>query len=86
MVAGMSISTSIQFLDGGHPDYIKALNGTREERKAWEEDNGSTDDRPGAVIEDTEDAYYETSDEYGGWIIPIATLPAGTTHIVISRG
>lgn len=86
----MSIQTSINFYNANHPDYIAAINGTPEERKEWEEDNGPIEDRPGAMIETDRafgkpDCVQETNDEYGGWVIDLSSIPKEATHIVIYR-
>lgn len=82
----MSISTHIHFRNANDPRYLKAINGTPEQRQAWEEDEGRITDRPGAPIELEEGAgYEETDDEYGGWIIAVADIPKDATHIVIAR-
>jgi len=83
----MGVYTNISFLNANDPEYIKVVNGTKEEIREWESDNGPLEDRPGSWIKcDSSDHVQETNDEYGGWLIPVATLPPGTTHILVSRG
>ncbi len=77
----MSIQTSIQFLNANDPEFVKAQE-TPESWAEWSDENGGA---PGAVIE-WEGGYEETEDEYGGWIIDLADIPPGTTHIYITRG
>lgn len=82
----MSIHTNINFLNANDPKFLEAKNGTSKQLLEWEEEWGSIQDRPGAVIEVDEDDYVDaTDDEYGGWLIDLSKLPKNTTHIVISR-
>jgi hypothetical protein len=82
----MSIQINIKFLNACNPKFMKALNGSSQEQEEWQEDNGTFTDRPGAVIEcDGDDGVYKTDDEYGGYVIELACIPEGTTHIAIYR-
>lgn len=82
----MSYSIHADFLNGNDEKYLNAVNGTPEQLKEWEEENGTILDNPGAVI-DTGNAgiVEETEDEYGGILIAIADIPKGATHIHVCR-
>ncbi len=82
----MSVETSIVFLNDQDPAYKAAVNGSPEQLELWEENHGPISWRPGAeLICGTDEGYEETDEEYGGWIIDLKCIPAGTTHIHISR-
>jgi len=82
----MSVQTSIEFLNANDPSFVTARDGTQEQRDEWEDDNGLIDEIPGARVEcKSGEGYIETNEEYGGWIIPLDKIPAGTTHIHIYR-
>jgi hypothetical protein len=82
----MSIQTSIVFLNANDPEFIKARDGTPEEREEWEEFNGNIEDRPGAKIEDVDnEAVWNTEDEYGGDVIELSKIPKDATHICVYR-
>jgi hypothetical protein len=82
----MSIQTSIVFLNANDPEFIKARDGTPEEREEWEEFNGDIKDRPGAEIETgREEGVSETDDEYGGYLIELSKIPKEATHICVFR-
>lgn len=81
----MGVYTQIEFLNENDPEYQKAINGTPEDREAWEDCFGYIEDRPGAVIEGADGIVTETDDEYGGWIIKMSDIPKDATHIVIYR-
>lgn len=83
----MGVYTNIEFRNANDPEFIKAKNGTPEEREEWEDENGPIADRPGAIVDPQDgEGYTETNDEYGGWIIAVADIPKNATHIVIHRG
>lgn len=83
----MGVYTNIDFYNSNDPEFIKARDGTPEQREKWEDENGSIEYRPGARIRCEEgEGYIETDEEYGGWIIPVDKIPKGTTHIVVHRG
>jgi len=81
----MSIQTNIQFTNANDPAFIKAKNGTAEEREQWEDFNGPIEDRQGAEVPHKESIIKETGDEYGGFIIALKDIPKSATHIVIFR-
>lgn len=81
----MSIQTTFHFRNENDPDYLKAKNGTEEEREAWEDENGCVVDRPGARIDDFLVDSWETEDEYGGLVINLRSVPKNATHLVITR-
>lgn len=81
----MSVRTNIRFLNGNHPDFIAAINGTAEEKEEFESSWGDIEDNPGMTIEDTDDLVVETEEEYGGWIIAVKDIPKDATHIKINR-
>ena len=80
----MSIQTGFAFLNANDPRYLKAI-ATPEGKEEWEDDNGSVDNRPGAVVEGIEKIVEDTDEEYGGWIIPVDKIPENVTHIVVYR-
>jgi len=82
----MGVYTNIEFRNANDPQFIAAKNGPDHKREEWEDEHGPIADRPGAPLVGDEECYSETEDEYGGWIIPVATLPKDCTHIVIHRG
>ena len=83
----MGVYTSIEFLNAKDQAFMAARNGTKEQQEDWIDDNGPFDERPGAVLEcNPGEGYTETDEEYGGWIIPLDKIPAGTTHIHVYRG
>lgn len=81
----MGVYTNIGLLNANDPEFLAAKNGTPEQLEEWEGDNGTIQDRPGAIMSG-HDFYEETEDEYGGWLIKIADLPKEATHIIIHRG
>lgn len=81
----MSIQTNIQFRNENDPEFIKATTGSFADLQEWEDENGMVHERPGAKLEGGDSAIVETDDEYGGFVITLADIPKGTTHIVIFR-
>lgn len=83
----MGVYTNIRFLNENDPEFIKAKNGTDEERQEWEDDNGgSIEDIPGAIMWDTEVPKRDTEDEYGGFVVRVSDIPKDATHIYVWRG
>ena len=83
----MGVYTSIEFLNANDPAFVAACDGTVEQLQEWEDFNGPIEENPGARVKcKPGEGYTETGEEYGGWIIPLDKIPAGTTHIHVYRG
>ena len=82
----MGVYTHIDLLNANDPEFVKAKNGTAEEQEAWQDNNGTFEDRPGAPYGYVDGGFYtETDDEYGGWLIKVSDIPKDATHIIIHR-